>query len=63
MEQAPTPKPGPKLLSIAEVAIQLGVAVGTISELIASGRIPSVKIGRRRLVEYAELDRYVESIR
>jgi excisionase family DNA binding protein len=31
-------------------------------ELIGSGELPSVRLGRRRLVRHAELDRFIERL-
>ncbi len=40
----------------------LGVGRTTIFELIASGELRSVRIGRRRLIPAAELHRYAERL-
>lgn len=44
------------LLAPADAAIQLGVSVRRIYHLIASGRLPAERIGRRLLVERAAVD-------
>ncbi|MWA02182.1 helix-turn-helix domain-containing protein [Actinomadura sp. LD22] len=41
----------------------LSVSRTTMYELIRSGELPSVKIGRRRLVAVRDLDAYVEDQR
>jgi excisionase family DNA binding protein len=51
------------LLSIQEVCKRLGVSRMTLHRVMASGALPSVKIGDRRLVEEAELRRYLRTLR
>lgn len=51
-----------RLLTRAEVAEQLRVSLRHSDGLIASGEIPSVKIGARRLVRAEALDAYVASL-
>ncbi len=41
----------------------LSVSRFTVKRLIAEGSLRSIKVGRRRLIEIAELDRYIESLR
>lgn len=54
----------PKILwSIPDSAQQISVGRSMMYELIARGDIGTVKIGRRRLVPHAELERYVAKIR
>ena len=43
-------------------ATAIGVGRTTMFELIADGRIASVKVGRKRLVEPAELRRFARSL-
>lgn len=50
-----------RLLSLAEVRGILGVSEATISRLLARGELTAVRIGRRTLVEPAEVRRFVES--
>ncbi len=45
-----------------EVAACLGVGRNTVYELIAAGRLQSVKIGRCRRVARAQLDAFVASL-
>lgn len=45
----------PFMLSVAEAAEQLGVGTTKVKQLIASGRLASVRIGRRRLVPTASI--------
>lgn len=48
-----------ELLTIDEVADRLRVGKRTVERFVATGEIPSVKVGRRRLVPQTELERYV----
>ena len=45
----------PFMLSVAEAAEQLGVGTTKVKQLIATGRLASVTIGRRRLVPTASI--------
>ena len=42
-------------LSIADVSARLGLSQRTVQRLIASGEMPSVRFGRRRLIPTAAL--------
>jgi excisionase family DNA binding protein len=48
-----------RLLSVPETAVALGVGRTMIYELIARGELDSFKLGARRLVPAAEVDRFV----
>ncbi len=48
------------VFSIAETAKALGVSERHIARLLASGALPSVRIGRRRLVRRAALKGWLE---
>lgn len=49
-----------RLLSLAEVREALGgLSESTVARLIGRGELATVKIGRRRMVEPAELRRFV----
>ena len=50
------------LYSVGEVAERLRVGRSTIFELLASGRLPSVRIGRRRLVTARALELFVADL-
>ena len=52
----------PLLHPVAGAAATLGVSRSTLYELIADGRITTVKIGRRTLVPHDELVRYVSTL-
>lgn len=47
----------PALLSIDEAMVRLGVSRGTIYRLIESGELADRRIGRRRLIVRASVDR------
>ncbi|MHB8827134.1 MAG: excisionase family DNA-binding protein [Acidimicrobiales bacterium] len=50
------------LLKVEDAARLLGVGRTTFFELISQGRIQTVRVGRRRLVVRAGLERFVEEI-
>lgn len=52
-----TPPASPLLLSLAAAAETLSLSRRSIERLIAAGRLPSVRVGHRRLVRYADLAR------
>ena len=50
------------LLSIEEVIARTSLGRSKVYELLASGELASVKIGRRRLVPARALDEFVERL-
>lgn len=56
MSETPTTR---LALAVDEVAEALGVSARTVERLIASGELPSKKLGRRRLVAVAALERFL----
>ena len=59
-EMAATETPQPVLLhSTTESAVRLGISRAGVYELMARGELASLKIGRRRLIPAAELDRFI----
>jgi excisionase family DNA binding protein len=52
----------PILLGVEPAAAALGICRSQLYELIGDGSIRSVKIGKRRLIERAELDRFVAKL-
>lgn len=52
----------PLLLRVSEAAIALGVGRSMLYEILASGRIDSVKIGNRRLVLADSVEAFVGSL-
>ena len=50
------------LHTIPDAAETLGIGRSTLYNLISSGQITAVKIGRRTLVAQDELERYVRSL-
>lgn len=50
------------LFGIAEVQASTGLGRTQIYELIGSGELPSVKIGRRRMVRAGDLNKWVASL-
>lgn len=57
------PEPlSPALLDVRDAARYLGVSRTLLYSLLSSGALPSVKVGQRRLVRRADLERFVESL-
>jgi excisionase family DNA binding protein len=53
---------GPLLVSIAHTVELTGCSRSLIYELIATGTLRAVKVGRRTLIPHAELRRWVQSL-
>jgi excisionase family DNA binding protein len=53
----------PLLLPISDAAATLGIGQTKLWELIADGTLPTVNIGRRRLVPHAALEKYVRDLK
>ena len=51
------------LISVARVASMLDLSRRTIEELVASGELPSLKIGKRRLVHPDDLREFIDARR
>jgi excisionase family DNA binding protein len=49
----------PDLLTVDETIQILRVGRTTVNELLWSGALPSIKLGRRRLVRRADLERFL----
>ena len=47
---------------VGEASERTGLGRSTLYELMRSGRLGSVKVGTRRLIPAAELQRFVESL-
>lgn len=52
----------PRLLSVPETCRLLGVGRSSLYGMMASGKVHSVKIGRRRLVPREAVDEFVISL-
>jgi excisionase family DNA binding protein len=48
----------PRLLSIRDVAAQLGVSPDTVRRLIARGQLSSVRVLRRVMVPFKDVDAF-----
>lgn len=57
----PVDERGPLLFSVKDAAVQLGVSRGTMYELINTGEVESISLGRRRLVPRQKLAEFVEN--
>lgn len=54
--------PLPRLaLTVAETAASLGVSQRSIYRLIDRGELPTVKVGKRRLVRVEDLEKLLEA--
>ena len=49
-------------VSVRAAAKRAGLGRTTIYDVIASGDLPTIKIGRRRLIRIATLDQWLESL-
>ncbi len=49
----------PVLLTLRETAAELRLSERSIANLIADGRLPSIKIGRSRRIRRVDLDRLI----
>lgn len=58
---APTAPPR-MLLTVTEVATELGCGRDTVYALLTRGDLPSVHIGRLRRIRHSDLTAYVESL-
>ncbi len=56
---APIHRDGDRLVSISEAMARTGLGRTKISELLLRGAIDSAKIGGRRLISNASLDRFI----
>jgi predicted DNA-binding transcriptional regulator AlpA len=54
---------GEYLLSMDETARRCGMALSTLWEYQAAGALPTLKVGRRRLVEVARIPEFIEHLR
>lgn len=58
----PDPNSERDLYPIPDVAHRLGISEANVWQLVADGRIASVKLGRRRLVPRLALESFVASL-
>lgn len=49
-----------QLIGIREAAERLGLTVGTLYNWVSQGRVPSVRLGGRRLFDVRQLERFVQ---
>jgi len=49
----------PRLLSVAAVALHLGVSEKTVRRLIQSGKLPSLRVGRQIRVSEPDLAAFI----
>jgi excisionase family DNA binding protein len=53
----------PAMVSVSEAAGRLGLGKTKLNELIASGELPSVVVGKRRLLRPADLEAFAARCR
>lgn len=58
----PVSPPGAALLTTHETARYLRVSLHTVYRLLASGKLKSVKIGRRRLIRVQSMIKFIEKL-
>jgi excisionase family DNA binding protein len=56
---ASAPSGGPLLLSVKDAGEHLGISRATMYELVSTGEIESLQIGRRRLIPRASLEQFI----
>lgn len=62
MQRGPTPRPGSALNTIPQTGAYLNVGRSKVYDLITSGELPSVSIGRRRFVRTDDLEAFVANL-
>ena len=50
----------PKLLSVPDAARSLDVSERFVWSLLSTGELTSVKLGRRRLIDVRDIERFIE---
>ena len=64
MAEMKGPRPRlPQLAGLAEAAEALGLSTWTLRKWARDGRLPTIRLGRRRLVEVAVIERLVRDAR
>lgn len=54
----PQPR-APRLFSLEEAAVELGVSVRTVARWIGNGEIQSEKVGRLRRIDASQLEKFL----
>lgn len=62
MDDATSPDPTRLLLTVSEAARRLGVGRTLMYELISTGQVASVRVGRLRRIRPADLEAYANSL-
>jgi excisionase family DNA binding protein len=52
---------GPLLLSVKDAAALLGISPGRVYELVNTGEVEAVPLGRRRMISRDALNRFIEA--
>lgn len=53
----------PLLMTVTEAAALVGISRARLYELLASGQVPSIKLGRSRRIALADLEAFVAALR
>ncbi len=53
----------PQLISVTDAADRLGLSRSKCYELLATGELPSVRIGRSRRIDIRDLRRFIDAHR
>lgn len=52
----------PRLLSIKQTVVELGIGRSALYELIAAGALKTIKIGRRRLIPREAIEAFIAAL-
>lgn len=58
--QPASPQNPPLLLGISKVATCMDVSVRTVWSWILNKKLPTIHVGRRRLIRLSDLERFIE---
>jgi len=64
MQIRPVPQPvrEDRLMGLHEVATRLGISYPQVKRLVGDGRLPSVRLGDRRLVRESDLSAFIAAL-
>ena len=53
----------PLCLPVEDAARVLSISTAMVRKLVKEGKLPAVRMGRRLLIAYAEIEKFVEGLR